>query len=92
MREIIVKTRNGVERTRHRPTWAEVDLTAIEYNYRQVRRLIGKDVKVMAVVKANAYGHGTVEVSQALEGLGVDYLGVATTDEAVRRQSMPQCS
>ncbi len=38
----------------------------------------------MAVVKANAYGHGTVEVSGVLERSGVDYLGVATTDEAVR--------
>ena len=84
MQEIIVKTRNGVTRTRYRPTWAEVDLAAIEYNYRQVRRLIGKDVRVMVVVKANAYGHGTVEISTVLEKLGVDYLGVATMDEAVR--------
>ncbi|MDP2912869.1 MAG: alanine racemase [Candidatus Omnitrophota bacterium] len=79
-----VKTRNGVSRPRYRPTWAEVDLKAIEYNYKQVRRVVGKLTKVMAVVKANAYGHGTVEVSGVLERLGVDYLGVATTDEAVR--------
>jgi alanine racemase len=84
MKELIVKTRNGVARTRYRPTWAEVDLGAIEYNYRQVRKFVGRDVKIMAVVKANAYGHGTVEVSAVLEKLGVDYLGVATTDEAVR--------
>lgn len=83
-KELTVTTRNGVIRTRYRPTWAEVDLGAIEYNYKQVKRLVGRDVKVMAVVKANAYGHGTVEVSRVLEGLGVDYLGVATTDEAVR--------
>jgi alanine racemase len=81
---IAVKTRNGVMRTRYRPTWAEVNLSAIEYNYRQVRRLVGKDISIMVVVKANAYGHGTVEVSQVLERLGVNYLGVATTDEAVR--------
>ncbi|MBI5124195.1 MAG: alanine racemase [Candidatus Omnitrophica bacterium] len=84
MSAISVKTRNGVTRTRYRPTWAEVDLSAIEYNYKQVQRLVGKDVRVMVVVKANAYGHGTVEISQVLERLGVDYLGVATTDEAVR--------
>lgn len=82
--EIIVKTRNGVTRTRYRPTWAEVDLRAVEYNYKEIRRLVGKSVKIMAVVKANAYGHGTVEVSGVLEKLGVSYLGVATTDEAVR--------
>ena len=84
MREITVKTRNGVTRTRYRPTWAEVDLKAIEYNYKQVRKAVGKKINIMVVVKANAYGHGTVEVSGVLEKLGVDYLGVATTDEAVR--------
>jgi len=84
MKELTVKTRNGVTRTRYRPTWAEVDLKALEYNYIQVKRLSGKDVQMMAVVKANAYGHGTVEISKVLEGMGVNYLGVATTDEAVR--------
>lgn len=82
--QIFVKTRNGVIRTRYRPTWAEVDLKAIEYNYKQVRRFVGKDISIMAVVKANAYGHGTVEVSSVLEKIGVNYLGVATMDEAVR--------
>ena len=71
-------------RPRYRPTWADVDLKALEYNYIQVKRLAGKDVQMMAVVKANAYGHGTVEVSRILEEMGVNYLGVATTDEAVR--------
>ncbi|MCX5667225.1 MAG: alanine racemase [Candidatus Omnitrophica bacterium] len=84
MTSIAVKTRNGVTRARYRPTWADVDLKALEHNYIQVKRLAGKDVQMMAVVKANAYGHGTVEVSQVLEGMGVNYLGVATTDEAVR--------
>ena len=84
MSEIKIKTRNGVERIRYRPTWAEIDLSAIEYNFKQVKRLIGKGINIMAVVKANAYGHGTVEVSKALENSGVDYLGVAATDEAVR--------
>jgi alanine racemase len=84
MTSIAVKTRNGVTRARYRPTWADVDLKALEHNYIQVKRLAGKDVQMMAVVKANAYGHGTVEVSQVLEEMGVNYLGVATTDEAVR--------
>ncbi len=84
MQELAVTTRSGVIHTHHRPTWAEIDLKAIEYNYRQVRKTVGKDIHIMAVVKANAYGHGTVEVSSVLERAGVDYLGVATTDEAVR--------
>jgi alanine racemase len=84
MQSLSVKTRNGVSRIHHRPTWAEIDLKAIEHNYRQVRKIVGANIHIMAVVKANAYGHGTVEVSRALEACGVDYFGVATTDEAVR--------
>ena len=61
MKELTVKTMNGVTRTRYRPTWAEVDLKALEYNYIQVKRLAGKDVQMMVVVKANAYGHGLIE-------------------------------
>jgi len=81
---IAIKTRNGVHRTHFRQTWAEIDLGAVAHNYRQVKKMVGKETMVMAVVKANAYGHGTVEVSKVLERLGVDYLGVATTDEALR--------
>jgi len=84
MSDLAVKTRNGTSHTHYRPTWAEIDLKAIEYNYKQVRKLVGKGINIMAVVKANAYGHGTVEIAGVLEHSGVDYLGVATTDEAVR--------
>lgn len=84
MSAIETKTQNGVSKTHHRPTWAEIDLKAVRHNYKQVKKLSGKNTKVMAVVKANAYGHGTVEVSKVLQSLGVDYLGVATTDEAMR--------
>jgi len=76
MNAIPVQTRDGVLRSRYRPTWADIDMGAIEYNYIQVKRLVGKDVMLMAVVKANAYGHGTVEISRVLEKMGVNYLGV----------------
>jgi alanine racemase len=84
MNAFSVKTHNGHIKPHYRPTWADVDLKAIGHNYKQVRRMVGKNTKIMVVVKANAYGHGIVEVSASLEKLGVDYLGVATTDEAVR--------
>ena len=84
MTSITIKAGNGVSRERYRPTWSEIDLNAIGHNYKQVRRTVGKNINIMAVVKANAYGHGTVEVSTVLEKMGVNYLGVATTDEAVR--------
>jgi len=70
--------------THYRPTWAEVDLSAIKYNFNQIKKCVSPGVKVMSVVKANAYGHGIVEVSRSLSAAGVDYLGVATMDEAVK--------
>ncbi len=76
--------RIGPGKVNYRPTWAEIDLKAIRYNLSQVRKLAGKGVAVMPVVKANAYGHGIAEVSSVLEDEGVEYLGVATIDEALR--------
>lgn len=68
----------------YRPTWAEIDLRAIRHNYHSIRGAVPKDVKIMAVVKANAYGHGSIEVAKTLEEESVDYLGVATLDEAIK--------
>jgi alanine racemase len=66
-----------------RPTWAEIDLSALKYNFNKARELAGKDTKILVAVKADAYGHGMPEVSRALVDFGVDYLGVATSDEAI---------
>ena len=65
-----------------RPTWVEIKLSNLAYNFRQVKKMVGPQVKVLAAVKANAYGHGMVESSRVLEKCGVDYLGVANIDEA----------
>jgi alanine racemase len=66
-----------------RPTVGEVDLGALEFNYRQIKKRIPEDVKLLAVVKADAYGHGAIPVSLRLEKLGVEYLGVAIPEEGV---------
>lgn len=66
-----------------RPTWVSVDLAAVRWNARQVRRLVGNQVKILAVVKANAYGHGAVACSRALARAGVNALGVATVEEGL---------
>ena len=65
-----------------RRTWAEIDLDALEHNYRQARRRIGPQVKYLGVVKADAYGHGAVQIARKLEALGADYLAVSSFDEA----------
>jgi len=66
-----------------RPTVAEIDLSALRHNYLQAKRLSGKKTKILAIVKADAYGHGAVMISQELERLKVDYLGVALLEEAL---------
>ncbi len=62
-------------------TWAEIDVSAMRDNVSAVRRLIGDRPRILAVVKANAYGHGAVEVVRALAGQ-VDIFGVANVCEA----------
>jgi alanine racemase len=66
-----------------RPTLAEIDLTKLGRNLISCRRFIGDDLTIMAVVKADAYGHGAVQCSNALESKSVDWFGVATPEEAL---------
>ncbi|MBE3070487.1 MAG: alanine racemase, partial [Planctomycetes bacterium] len=64
-----------------RPTYAEVDLDAIRHNFHTLRALVPPAVRMLGVVKADAYGHGAVEVSRALEAAGIDMLAVALVEE-----------
>jgi alanine racemase len=75
-----------------RPTWAEVDLDALAWNYRAVRERVGAGVKVMGVVKADAYGHGAPECARRLAAEGAEWFGVATPEEAfeLRRAGVTQ--
>lgn len=66
-----------------RRTWAEIDLDALAHNYNVLRKHIGKNVKFLGVVKADAYGHGSVQVSRLLQDLGANYLAVSSIDEAI---------
>ena len=71
------------KRVATRPTWAEVSLTALRQNFRVVQKHIGAGVTVCAIVKADAYGHGAVECSRALEEEGARWFGVTSLDEAI---------
>ena len=71
-----------MEDTILRRTWAEIDLDALAHNYRQARKRTGPNVKYLGVVKADAYGHGALQVAKKLEELGTDYLAVSSLDEA----------
>lgn len=69
-------------------TWAEVDLDAIAHNMKEIRRITDPHAKVMAVVKADAYGHGFLEITKTLLENGADCLAVALLEEAkqIRRR------
>lgn len=66
-----------------RRAWAEINLDNLTYNYRKIREHVGSGVKFVGVVKADAYGHGSVQVVEKLQELGADYLAVSSIDEAV---------
>jgi alanine racemase len=68
----------------YRPTWAEVNLVNIAYNIRQIKKCLASSIKIMACVKADAYGHGLVPVAKKLISCGVQYLGVASIDEGIK--------
>ena len=67
-----------------RPTWLEVDLEAIAHNVRQIKQIVGPSVEVLAVLKADAYGHGAVKVARTALNNGASLCGVASVNEAVR--------
>jgi len=62
---------------------AYINLGILEENYKKIKEKLSPHVSILCVVKANAYGHGAVEVSRHLESLGANYLGVATIDEGI---------
>lgn len=79
----VATTAEILSRVATRPTWAEVSLVTLRQNFRTIQKHVGKAVTVCAVVKADAYGHGAIECSRALEAEGASWLGVTSLDEAI---------
>jgi alanine racemase len=79
----VASTAEILSRVATRPTWADVSLATLRQNFRTVQKHVGAGVTVCAVVKADAYGHGAVECSKALEAEGARWLGVTSLDEAI---------
>ena len=65
------------------PTYATIYLAALAHNLSQIKRYLSPDCDIMAVVKANAYGHGAVETAQALSHQGIERFAVASLDEGI---------
>jgi alanine racemase len=66
-----------------RLTRAEIDLRYLRNNFDGIKKRITENVKIMGIIKANAYGHGLLEIARALMGFGIDYLGVGFLEEGV---------
>ena len=73
MSEIIIK----------RPTWAEINLDNLAFNFKSVKEFIGQKISFMAVVKADGYGHGAVCCARKLDEAGIDWFGVALPEEGL---------
>lgn len=67
-----------------RPTIAEIDLSALHHNFQMIRSSIPRRTEILAVVKADAYGHGFMDISRELEKLGVNAFGVAFLAEGIQ--------
>ena len=73
----------------HRDAWVEINISNLEHNIKQIRSNIPKDIKLLGVVKADAYGHGAVMLAPTLLASGIDMLGVASIDECVVLGAVP---
>jgi alanine racemase len=67
----------------HRPTWAEISLPALTHNYAEIKQSLRSSAQLMAVLKADAYGHGAIECARALESIRAEWFGVAMVEEGI---------
>ncbi len=71
------------EAFKNRPTWTEINLENLAFNFQSVKKFVGPAVEYMAVVKADAYGHGAATCAKKFESEGIDWLGVALPEEGL---------
>ena len=68
----------------NRAAWAEINVTNLDFNIKQIINKVGKDVKVTGIIKADGYGHGALKLASVLRANGVSSFGVATLSEAIK--------
>ena len=73
-----------------RPSACYIDHDSLRWNFRQIRSLLGAQVRILSMVKANGYGHGAPTVARTLAAEGSDAFGVAIIEEAIVRQILPK--
>jgi alanine racemase len=67
-----------------RPTWVEIDKSDFHFNLKKIKEYLAKDTKVMAVVKANAYGHGGIALAKEAQAVGLQWLAVSSIEEGIQ--------
>jgi len=80
---VIIMPKEDGKRKQHWPTWIEINLYNIRHNVKEIKKRIGNDVCLMATVKADAYGHGLIEVAKTSLQSGAEKLAVANVDEGI---------
>lgn len=76
----------------HRDSWVEINISNLEHNIKEIRKNVQKNDKLLGVVKADAYGHGSIMLAPTMLASGIDMLGVASIDEGVDlRQAKIDC-
>ncbi|MFC5406113.1 serine racemase VanT catalytic subunit [Cohnella soli] len=77
------KSKKQSNRTDRYRAWAEINLSHLKHNVEELKRRLPKDCRIMAVVKANAYGHGSVPIAQKLQSIGINSYAVAEVSEGI---------
>ena len=67
----------------HRDSWVEINISNLEHNIKEIKKFVPTDTKLLGVVKADAYGHGSVMLAPVILASGIDMLGVASIDEGI---------
>lgn len=67
-----------------RAAWAEINISNLDYNIKQIKKKVGSDIKITGIIKADGYGHGAVKCASVLRANGVQSFGVATLTEAIK--------
>ena len=67
-----------------RAAWAEINLSNLDFNIKQIKEKVGMDKKITGIIKADGYGHGSVKCASVLKANGVSSFGVATLSEAIK--------
>ena len=81
--ENIMNKIEDLENIRQDRAWIEINLDNLEYNINQIMKIINNKTKIMAVVKANSYGLGMIEISKKLNEIGIEDFAVATLSEGI---------